>query len=56
MADQDISAAEAARMLGVALSYVYSLVWAGKLKARKVKRQWKVSADAVAARLKLRAE
>ena len=39
---------------GVALTYVYSLLWAGKLKARKVNRQWRISADAVAARLKSR--
>jgi excisionase family DNA binding protein len=56
MADREISVAEAARKLGMALTYVYSLVWAGKLKARKVNRQWRVSSDAVESRLKARGE
>ncbi len=56
MPEQEISVSEAARRLGVALTYVYSLLWAGKLKARKVNRQWRISADAVAARLKSRGE
>lgn len=56
MAEREISVAEAARKLGVALSYVYGLLWAGKLKARKVNRQWRISAGAVAARLKWRGE
>ena len=56
MADQEISVAEAARRLGVALTYVYSLLWAGKLTARKINRQWRISADAVADRLKSRGE
>lgn len=51
MAEQEISVSEAARRLGVALSYVYSLLWAGKLKARKVNRQWRIAIDAVEARL-----
>ncbi len=54
MSEQEISVAESARRLGVALTYVYSLLWAGKLEARKVKNQWRVSADAVAARLEAR--
>jgi excisionase family DNA binding protein len=56
MADREISVAEAARKLGMALTYVYSLVWTGKLRARKVNRQWRVSAEAVEARLKARGE
>jgi len=56
MEDREISVAEAARKLGMALTYVYSLVWAGKLRARKVKRQWRVSADAVKSRLNARSE
>jgi excisionase family DNA binding protein len=56
MAEQEVSVAEAARRLGVALSYVYSLLWAGKLKGRKVNRQWRVLAGAVEARLKARGE
>jgi len=56
MAEREITVAEAARKLGMALTYVYSLVWSGKLKARKVNRQWRVSADAVESRLKARGE
>jgi excisionase family DNA binding protein len=56
MEDREISVAEAARKLGMALTYVYSLVWAGKLKARKVNRRWRVSSDAVESRLKARGE
>jgi excisionase family DNA binding protein len=56
MAETEMSVAEAARRLGVALSYVYGLLWAGKLKGRKVNRQWRVSTNAVEARLKARGE
>jgi excisionase family DNA binding protein len=56
MADREISVAEAARKLRMALTYVYSLIWTGKLKGRKVNRQWRVSAEAVEARLKARGE
>jgi excisionase family DNA binding protein len=56
MPEREISVSEAARRLGVALTYVYSLLWAGKLKARKVNRQWRISADAVESRRKARAE
>ncbi len=56
MAKEEITVAEAARRLGVALTYVYSLLWAGKLDARKVNRTWKVSAAAVDLRLKARGE
>jgi excisionase family DNA binding protein len=56
MTDHEISIAEAARRLGMALTYVYSLVWTGKLKARKVNRQWRVSAEAVESRRKARGE
>ena len=52
MAETDISVSEAARRLGVALTYVYSLLWAGKLKASKVNGQWRVSAAAVESRRK----
>ncbi len=54
MPKQDISVSEAARRLGVSITYVYSLLWAGKLKASKVNREWRISADAVESRLKAR--
>ena len=56
MADREITVAETARRLGVTLTHTYSLIWAGKLKARKKMSQWLVSAEAVEARLKARAE
>jgi excisionase family DNA binding protein len=51
-----MTVAEAARRLGVALTYVYSLLWAGKLDDRKISRQWRISATSVEARLKQRGE
>lgn len=53
---REISAIEAARKLGVGLGFLYSLVWTGKLAARKINRQWRVSVDSVEARLKQRGE
>lgn len=51
MEEREISVAEAARRLGVTITYLYSLVWAGRLKGRKVNRQWRISAGAIEARL-----
>ena len=56
MFEREISVAEAARRLGVALTYVYSLLWAGKLQGRKAGKRWRIRAEAVEARLKLRGE
>jgi len=56
MADHEISVAEAARRLRVDLNYVYSLLWAGKLKACKIGGQWRISTEAIDARLKQRGE
>ena len=56
MAEREISVAEPARRLGITLSYTYALLWAGKLKARKINRQWRISADAITSRLKARGE
>jgi len=53
---KEISAIDAARRLGVGLGFLYSLVWTGKLQARKINRQWRVSVDSVEARLKQRGE
>ena len=52
----EMSAIEAAGRLGVGLDYLYSLLWTGKLEARKVNRQWRVSIASVDARLKGRGE
>jgi excisionase family DNA binding protein len=50
--EKEVSAIEAARRLGVGLDYVYSLLWTGKLQGRKVGKQWRISAEAIEARLK----
>jgi excisionase family DNA binding protein len=52
----EVSAVEAARRLGVGLDYLYSLLWTGKIRARKIGRRWRVSAEAIEAKLKLRGE
>jgi excisionase family DNA binding protein len=51
-----LSAVEAARRLGVGLDYVYSLLWTGKLEARKVNKKWQISIEAVESRMKARCE
>jgi excisionase family DNA binding protein len=52
--ENEVSAVEAARRLGVGLDYVYSLIWTGKLEGRKVNQRWLVSETSVAKRLKAR--
>ena len=52
----EISAIEAARRLAVGLDYLYSLIWTGKLKGRKVNQRWLVSQASVEERLKAREE
>jgi excisionase family DNA binding protein len=52
--EKEMSAVEAARKLGIGLDYLYSLLWTGKLRGRKVRKQWHVSAEAVETRLKER--
>jgi len=51
-----IGIAEAARKLNVTLKYIYDLVYSGKLPAQKSGKKWRIPADAVEARLKLRGE
>lgn len=50
----ELSPREAAQRLGIGLDSVYSLLWAGKLSARKVDGRWLVSPSDVDARLKSR--
>ena len=54
MPEREMTVAEAARRLGVTLHHLYSLLWEGRLTARKVKGQWRISADAIEARRKER--
>jgi len=51
MTKDTISAIEAARRLGVSLNFFYDLVRVGKVEARKMGKQWLVSAKAVEERL-----
>ena len=48
--NQELSAIEAARRLGVGLDYLYSLLWTGKLEGRKVGRTWRIDAEVIEAR------
>jgi excisionase family DNA binding protein len=48
----EVTVAEAARQLGIGLQYAYSLVYSGRLPARRVDGRWHVSADAVEERRK----
>lgn len=47
---------EVAQQLGFTMKYVYDLVYAGKLEARKVGKQWRIPAEAIQARMKQRGE
>lgn len=51
MTEQHMTVGETARALGVTLHHVYSLIWGGQLTAQKIGRQWRISNDAVEARL-----
>jgi excisionase family DNA binding protein len=53
---RELSVAETARQLGIGLQYTYTLIYSGKLRARRVNRRWFVPADAVEARRKLMEE
>jgi excisionase family DNA binding protein len=54
--EKELSAIEAARRLEVGLDYLYSLLWTGKLKGRKVGKRWCITAEAVEERRKKRGE
>ena len=49
-----LSVREAAQQLGYTLSYLYVLLACGRLEAEKVGKQWRVSAEAVNARIERR--
>jgi len=52
----EVSAVEAARRLEVGLDYLYSLLWTGKIRARKIGKRWRVSVEAIEAKLKQRGQ
>jgi len=51
--NSELSVAEAARKLGVGLQYAYTLIYSGRLKARRVNGRWLVSSQAVIERQKI---
>ncbi len=50
----EVGVAEAARRLGVGLTHVYGLIWAGKLQGKKSGGTWLVPIAAIEERLRLR--
>lgn len=46
---------ESARRLGISINRTYHLVWSGKLPAQQIAGQWRISPDAIAARLAAKA-
>jgi excisionase family DNA binding protein len=51
---QEMTATEACRRLGVSLDYLYRLLYAQRLPARKVDKTWRISAAAVEERARRR--
>ena len=51
---RELSPREAAQRLCIRLDHVYSLIWASKLKARKLDGRWRIPVEAVEARLRQR--
>jgi excisionase family DNA binding protein len=52
---REMTAVEACRALGVSLDYLYRLLYAQRLPARKIDRVWRISAAAVEERARRRA-
>ena len=50
----ELTAVEAARAAGIRLDVIYPMLRAGRLRARKVNGQWRVSASALAAHVSKR--
>jgi excisionase family DNA binding protein len=55
MARKTLSVREAAKQLGCTLKYVYDLLYSGRLMGEKVGRQWRISAEALRAKMHRRA-
>jgi excisionase family DNA binding protein len=51
---QEMTATEACRRLGISLDYLYRLLYAQRLPARKVDNVWRISAGAVEERVRRR--
>jgi excisionase family DNA binding protein len=48
---EEVGVAEASRRLGVNLDYLYALIWAAKLKARKIDGKWRIPVAAIEERI-----
>jgi excisionase family DNA binding protein len=53
---KELSTKEACRQLGVSMVYMYHLLYEGKLPARKVRGDWRIEAEAVERRARIRRE
>jgi excisionase family DNA binding protein len=53
---RSLSVRDAAKLLGVSIKFVYDLIWAGTLKAKKVGKTWCIPPSAIEARLRRRGE
>jgi excisionase family DNA binding protein len=53
---EEIGVAEASRRLGITMDHLYSLLWAAKLKARKVDGKWRIPVAAIQERITQRGE
>jgi excisionase family DNA binding protein len=54
--EEPLSVAESARQMKTTISYVYDLLWAGRLVGNKVGGKWQVSAASVRERIQKRQE
>lgn len=52
--EKEVPAIQAARILGVGLDYLYSLLWTGKLSGRKLAGRWRIPMKAIEDRIKAR--
>lgn len=44
---EEIGVAEASRRLGITMDHLYSLLWAAKLRARKVDGKWRIPVEEI---------
>jgi excisionase family DNA binding protein len=51
---REMTATQACRRLGISLDYLYRLLYAQRLPARKVDNAWRISAEAVEVRARQR--
>jgi excisionase family DNA binding protein len=50
--EQELTAVQTAKQLGVGIQYLYGLLRTGRLNAKKVDNRWRIPAEAVEERLK----